>query len=336
MNFPLKKTMALLTVASMGMAYLVACGSSDNSVNSLEESSFELSSVQSSDVSQKEDSSEESSFVDSSDEVSAPEASDPAYVPSSKDDPIMQIPANFAYYDPIDAYFNDSVFIGYSIMMHFGRYTEDWRNSWDYRLMGTAEFRAGVGMNFRNNKSQDPSSLDTTLPKHNNVAYHFEDLPDAMGVKTMVIGCMPYSDMGLGSAENCARRGADIEIEGLKRIKFLNPDLHIIVLSGTYNTGESHSSTMKLDRVNNKNIRTFNNYILEYCNSAGIDFIDVSTPLTNGYGYFLKEWSSDESYHIKQDPYKIWIQILRDYARKKEAGTWQNLTVMPELGFEID
>ncbi len=331
MNVPVKKTVAIILVVAMVLVCFASCGVKDGG-----ESSSELSAVQSSDVSQKEDSSEESSFVDSSDEVSAPEASEPVYVPNSQDDPVMQIPANFAYYDPIDAYFNDSVFIGYSIMMHFGRYTEDWRNSWDYRLMGTAEFRAGVGMNFRNNKSQDPSSPDTTLPKHNNVGYRFEDLPDAMGVKTMVIGCMPYSDMGLGSAENCARRGADIEIEGLRMIKFLNPELHIIVLSGTYNTGESPSGAINLDRVNNENIRTFNNYILEYCNSEGIDFIDVSTPLTNGYGYFLKEWSSDDSYHIKQDPYKIWIQILRDYARKKEAGTWQNLTVMPELGFEIE
>ena len=166
------------------------------------------------------------------------------------------------------------------------------------------------------------------------VSYNFEDLPKAMGAKTMVIGLTPYSDMKLqGSTSSCAYDGAQVAIDGIKKIKQQNPNLNIIVLAGTYNTGETNGS-LNLRRVNNTNIRTYNNYVLNYCNSAGIDFIDVATPLTNGYGYFLMEWSSDESYHILQDPYKIWVQLLREYATKKQAGTWQNLAVMPQLGWD--
>lgn len=256
---------------------------------------------------------------------------EPIVVPKDPSDPIMPIPTEFGY-NPVDTYFDNSVFIGYSIMMHFGRYVDNWRQTVDSRIMGTAEFRAGVGMNFRANKNQDPTEPDTTLPKHNNVAYHFEDLPSAMGVKTMVIGLMPYSDMRLGGPDTCVERGSKCEIEGLKKIKEKNPDLHIICLAGTYNTGIQREGSINLDLMHNQNVREFNNKILEYCNEAGIDFVDVATPLTNGYGYFIEEWASDRVYHIRQEPYKIWIKVLRDYATKKQAGTWQNPTVMPELG----
>lgn len=106
--------------------------------------------------------------------------------------------------------------------------------------------------------------------------------------------------------------------------------MHIVILAGTYNTGVSNGE-IDLNRVNNRNIRTYNNYVLSYCNSIGVDFVDVATPVTDGKGNLVMEWSSDGSYHIKQEPYKIWIAVLRDYAERKQAGTWHNLTEMPPL-----
>lgn len=319
------------SILCMLVAMLLLTGSFTCCINGTNETSqdvtADISTPSSEDSSQISEESSESADSAESSEESIEESS---VAPKDPDEPIMAIPTDFGY-DPIDTYFDNSVFIGYSIMMHFGRYVDDWRLD-DERIMGTAEFRAGVGMNFRANKNQDPTEPDTTLPKHNNVAYHFEDLPSAMGVKTLVIGLMPYSDMGLGGPNTCVEKGSECEIEGLKKIKEKNPDLHIICLAGTYNTGVHKEGSIKLDRMNNQNVREFNNKILEYCNEAGIDFVDVATPLTNGYGYFIEEWASDGVYHIKQEPYKIWIEVLRDYATKKEAGTWQNLSVMPELG----
>ena len=72
-------------------------------------------------------------------------------------------------------------------------------------------------------------------------------------------------------------------------------------------------------------------------NAAVNDYLwQIKSFTDNGYGVFIKEWSSDGSYHIKEDPYMIWVQLLRDYARKKENGTWKNPSVMPKLGFEIN
>ncbi len=315
------------TVLCLFLALALSIGCFTCCVGDSGEDSADISKEESKENSVASDSSvENSSAEDSSNKDSSEESS---YVPKNPNDPIMEIPENL-YYTPIDDFFNDSVFIGYSIIMHFGRYVGNWRDTVESRLMGTAQFRAGVGMSFRANETQDPSWPDTPLPKHEGVAYKFEDLPAAMGVKTLVIGLMPYSDMKTGTPDTCALEGAKYAMRGLSIIKQKNPNLHIIVLSGTYNTGRGEE--IDLNRVYNENIRTYNNYVLEYCNKIGVDFIDVSTPMTNGKGYFVREWASDRSYHIKQDPYKIWIQVLREYAEKKQAGTWKNYDVMPELG----
>ncbi len=275
----------------------------------------------------------DSSMTDSSEEESSKEESseESVYVPVDLNAPLVEIP-NDLKYEPIDEFFNNSVFIGYSIMMHFGRYTDNWRDTIDYRILGTAEFRCGVGMSFTGNEYQDPSDPQTPLPKHNGVAYHFEDLPAAMGVDAIYLGLTPYSDMRSGSVSDCAYNGAQTVKRTLVKIKENNPNVRIVVLAGTYNTGEDVNDALNYSRVNNANIRKYNNYVLSYCNELGIDFVDVATPMTNGNGYFVKEWASDGEYHIRQEPYKIWIQVLRDYAARKDAGTWQNRTEMPELG----
>ncbi len=283
--------------------------------------------------------------ADSSSVAPAPESSSVApppvedsseessYVPSSPSDPITPIPEAL-YADPIDSYFNQSVFVGYSIMMHFGRYVNQWRTEIDSTIMGNSVNVSAVGISFYKNSTQTPSTPDNSLPRFRGVAYNFEDLPAATGSKTMYIGLTCYSDMKYyGSAYTCPEEASAAVIAGVKKIVAENPGVNIVLISGTYNTGTFASLGSKYaTRLSNSNIRKFNNYILNYCNQYGVDFIDVATPLTNGYGNFCIEYSSDDDYHIAREPFKIWIDILRDYARKKQAGTWKNITVMPTLG----
>lgn len=288
---------------------------------------------------EKTESSEEASadfneasnaFSDQSDEESslAPESSEEISI--DLDAPRMEIPEDFGY-DEVDAFFNNSVFVGYSIMMHFGRYVTDWRDNLDSRIMGDAQFCAGVGTTLSNNEKQNPSTPNNTLPKYMGVAYNIEDLPAAMGVDTMYIGLTVYSDLSKGSEQTCAQEAAKCAMRTVQYIRLKSPDVKIVFLSGTYNTGENKSGSLNFNRVNNDNIRECNNLVLEYCNKNDIDFVDVSTPLINGHGLFVKQWASDGSYHIKQEPYKIWVTVLRDYAAKKQAGTWKNMDEMPSL-----
>ncbi len=266
---------------------------------------------------------------DDSSEVPPPEEDDSSYVPSSPSDPLTPIPEAL-YADPIDSHFNNSLFLGYSIMMHFGKYVSQWRTSVDSTIMGNSINVGAVGISFWKNNQETPSMSGNSLPRYRGRAYNFEDLPAATGCTTMYIGLTCYSEMKVYGDPLSA---ANEVIAGVQKIKAKNPNLTIVLLAGTYNTGTFEQLGSKYaSRLSNANVRKFNNYVLNYCNANGVDFVDVATPLTNGYGYMPIEYSSDNDYHIAQDAFLIWIDVLRDYARKKEAGTWRNYTVMPTLG----
>ncbi len=244
--------------------------------------------------------------------------------------PITPIPETLET-SSLDSFFDDSVFIGYSIMMHFGKYVNQWKIEIDESIMGDSKYCCGVGMNFTNNRKQTPDNPNNVLPKYKGKSYNFEDLPSATNSKSMYIGLMPYSELKYSSLENCIDYAINETIAGIEKIQEKNPDLHIVILSGTYNTGTWATGELPPERVNNANVRLFNIGVLEYCNQNDIDFIDVSTPMLDGRGYMPVKYASDRDYHIKKAPFKIWINIFRDYADKKQKGIWKNPETMPPL-----
>lgn len=232
--------------------------------------------------------------------------------------------------DPIDSFFNTSLFLGYSIVMHFGMYVGQWKKEIDSTIMGDCLNIGAVGVSFWSNGKQTPSMPNNNLPRYGGVAYNFEDLPAATGCDTMYIGLTCYSELKVYSTPQDA---AQVVAENIKKIKDKNPSVNIVILSGTYNTGTFEQLGEKYSQsLSNQSIRGFNNYVLDYCNQNGVDFLDVSTPITNSDGLVPIEYASDHDYHLAKVAFRAWIDVLRDYARKKEAGTWKNLTVMPELG----
>ncbi len=235
------------------------------------------------------------------------------------DAPMNPLPETLAT-DPIDSYFNDSVFVGYSIMMHFGRYIGEWHSEIDASIMGNPLFYAGVGVSFYRDRT-DPSAL----PLYQGKSYSFSELPTATGRNTIYIGLMGYSDVKRSGVD-----GAYVEtISGIQRILEANPNVNLVILACTYNTG-NYSNSLPYS-MNNGNVLRYNNMVLDYCTSIGIDFVDVATPQTTYNGYLPMEYSSDEEYHIAKQAFYLWVDVLRDYAKKKQAGTWQNMTDMPSL-----
>ncbi len=350
----LKVFLVVVLAFSISVVSFTGC-TSDSSETQLNESSLSevddktseefissLESYESSDSSESSEIEESDDSVDSSDASFSSESyesldiSDESKIPDisvePKDpfDPITPIPKHL-YPDEIDSFFDNSVFIGYSIMMHFGKYVSQWKIEVDESIMGESTFCCGVGMNFINNRTQTPDKKDNVLPKYMGESYNFEDLPVATGSNSMYIGLMPFSEFKYCSVENCVEEATEETIKGIENIRKKNPELRIVILSGTYNTGEYATGELDPERENNKNVRLFNINILEYCNNNGIDFIDVSTPLLDGRGFMPVKYASDRDYHIKKNTFKIWINIFRDYAEAKQNGTWKNIETMPPL-----
>lgn len=291
---------------------------------SSEDSTVEESSEKSSEEPSEEESSEEES-------VSVPESTLPddssTVVDVGSTDPIVIAPSSLSA-SPLDAYFDDGLFVGHSVMYHFNNRVTTWRNDIDPGILGDALLCPSVSFGFYNNAHQTPETADNVLPKYRGVAYNIEDLPAATGKSTLYIGLMGLNDLGMvGNGETCARLVADIVIECIETIAEESPDTRIVLLASTYLT-----RTTSYTNLNNRNMSRLNAYMLEYCNANGIDFIDVATPLTDGDGYLAKAYSSDDYCHLREKAYFIWMEALRDYASRKMDGTWQNPASIPLFG----
>ncbi len=226
-----------------------------------------------------------------------------------------------------DSVFNDSLFVGHSVMVHFKMYVGGWRDA-DSGVLGNALFACTSSFSFFNNLNQTPQQADNVLPRYRGSAYRIEDLPAATGVKKIYLGLMGLNDLGMvGDADSCAGLVAGEVFRTIESIKEKNPDVEIAVLASTYLVrGKSFRN------LNNRNMSRLNSLVLEYCSQNGIDFIDVATPLTDSDGYLADVYCSDAYCHLKQNAYVVWMDVLRDYAQKKAAGTWKNPESIPLFG----
>lgn len=267
-----------------------------------------------------EESSEETSEDESSEDESSEDEDSSDVGDSADSDPIVTAPDALATSE-IDAFFDDSVFVGHSVMVHFSSYVSRWRSGISNDILGNARFCCTSNFSFYNNQTQTPDTVDNVLPKFRGTAYNIEDLPGATGCSTVYLGLMGLNDLGMcSSAAACAEETAARVAECIEAIKANSPDVNIVVLSSTYLT----RSTQHYSKLNNKNMRKLNKLVLDYCNANGVDFIDVATPLTDGDGYLADVYSSDNYCHLTQSAYYIWMDALRDYASSKQAGTWSN------------
>ncbi len=325
----LKKTIALLLAVLTLLTMLVSCVEIDFP----EESSKENTPSK----------AEESSAAESSEETTVPPVSEET---SEEKGPLVYAPIwpesydeRVAYYsnmsmtaDVYDSYFNDSVFVGNSIMLHYRNYVTDKRNTVS-SFMGNAYFFASASFSMYNNKNQKATDDDCVWPSFRGEKMTVEAAVKAMGVKTVYLSLMALNDIALYSD---GMKGVEetykLCIEMIDNLKKDNPDINIVVLSNTY----LYKGSNGMKKLNNGSISTLNVRVLDYCNDNGIDFIDIATVLLDNDKCLASEFCSDKdsstaACHLTKYAYNAWTEILRDYAKKKSNSEWVNPTEMEGL-----
>lgn len=274
------------------------------------------------------ESSSESEPVESEPVESEPVESEPdedsSVVLDGGTDPIVQAPSGISA-NGVDSYFNNSLFVGHSVIVHFYNRVSNWRTNVSSDILGDALFCCTSSFSVYNNIYQTPESQNNVLPKYRGTPYNIEDLPAATGRDTIYLSLMGLNDLGMvGTADTCAEEVTKETAQCIEDIKAKNPDVKIVILASTYLTRDQ-----SYPKLNNRNLSLLNSKVLEYCNANGIDFIDVASPLRDGGGYLASCYSSDDYCHLTTDAYYIWMDALRDYASKKAAGTWKNPQSIP-------
>ena len=118
----------------------------------------------------------------------------------------------------------------------------------------------------------------------------------------------------------------DLFTKLIDELKTEYPALKIVVLSNTYLHSSSDNAAHKL---NNGSISDLNIRVLDYCNQNGIDFVDIASVLLDDGDCLGNEFCSDvgsptAACHLTDYAYNAWTFILRDYAKNKLEGTWEN------------
>ncbi len=308
---------------------------SDKSVPTIADFSISTGTSEPEDKSEPSQSVEDSSVDDATSDEGESSVEDPSDVSDESSNVITtadypyQNPESIGNYkiekDELDKYFEDSVFIGNSIMVHFSNYVSAKRSK-DPAFLGKAKILAASAYSFQ---LEFNKNLDTKyMIKFQGEADHVWNIVEKSGAKNVYISLMALNELGLHPTESCAEGTFNNTVKVIENIKEKCPDVNIVVLSNTYMvTGFNYQ------RLNNTNIYKLNSLALEYCNENGIDFIDISSGLNeNGYlktDYCLDPQKGGQGCHLKQSCYDYWVSTLRNYAFAKQNGVYQNPTELP-------
>ena len=126
--------------------------------------------------------------------------------------------------DEIDSFFDDSVFVGHSVMMHFKDKYVAYKRGSDSGFLGGAKFHASGSFSYHNNLA--PVSADSVHPLYQGEKMKIEDAVAAMGAKTVYLSGMALNELALFGAEASVSNLAAVA----DAVKAKSPDARIVVL----------------------------------------------------------------------------------------------------------
>lgn len=199
----------------------------------------------------------------------------------------------------IDAYFADSVIVGDSIVLGYRNYC---MKSADASLKSMRFLAAG---SFSVHNALWPVSEKSVHPLYKGKQQPVWESISMMGAKSVFL-FFGMNDLGVDD-DTCK-----CYQEVIGHIRELNPDVDIHIISMTYTLKGQGKK-----RLNNDNIRVFNEEMKALAETNGWGFIDMATPLADSEGNLAAEYCSDGFVHQTAAAYEIWTDVLRKYVGEK-------------------
>lgn len=210
-------------------------------------------------------------------------------------------------WEAADPFFEDTVFVGDSIMAQLGRYQAEAKKE-GIPLLGEARFLAAVSYTlFLGSRQKAQPDKITLKIKGNPVSLH-EGLKKLGAKRAFVM---------LGINDNA---GAQLEkqigfyAKMVEQIRQTNPGIDLICLSVTPVTKAAQKN-----RLSQLNIDRFNQALEALCGELGIGYLDVSTALKDKTGCLNRDFSSDRLVHLNEAGYDVIVEALYRYALTRLA-----------------
>lgn len=200
--------------------------------------------------------------------------------------------------EEIDAYFDDSVFVGDSIMLGFRNYAMKRQDTFLSRMNFLA---AG---SFSANNALWEVKEDSVHPVYQGKQRQVWESIALMGGKKIFI-MLGMNDLNITGVEGSCEKYKEL----IGKIKESNPDTEIYIMSMTYVL--KGKETGKLE---NNTIREYNAMLEAMAEENGWGFVDIAEALADENGDLAEEYCSDGFAHQNPEAYDVWVSVLRKYA----------------------
>ena len=214
------------------------------------------------------------------------------------------MPAISAQAASSDDFFTDAVFLGDSITVGLEEYVEGLRSS-SSRAFSNAVFLAKGSYGLRTSMNDDGSTYHPY--------WKGEQLQPQKSIAKMGV-----SKVFIMLGTNDIMEDHDDIISKYKtligRIKESCPGISVYVQSVLPMTARKEDRQMSNSRID-----SFNEKLIKMCSSLQISYIDVASSFKDSNGRLRSSYSSDDYVHISKDGYKVWVDVLRDYASGKSS-----------------
>ncbi len=206
-----------------------------------------------------------------------------------------------------DAFFDEAVFVGDSILRSVGRYVAQRRREGESPL-GEASFLAADGYTLY------AGSLRTIDPERINLTRNGVPVTVPDGIKaTKARRAFVMLGLNDGAGSQLEKHLGFYE-RMITRILEKNPGLELIILSVT-----PVVKTAQAKRLSQLAIDRFNQGLEGLCGERGIAYLDVSSALKDEEGYLNRDFSSDRRVHLNDLGIEALIKTLHDYAGARAA-----------------
>lgn len=201
-----------------------------------------------------------------------------------------------------NAFFANSVFVGDSLTVGFKEYCR----THDSIASDSTYFLARVSCSAKAAISKNALTEHAgIMPIYNGQVQYIEDSVSQLPNITKMFICYGMNDL---TGSTPSQFVSDMQTL-IARITDRTPGLQVYVISipcimGDVNTG----------RLNNQSIQTANLLLQDACTQNGWGFINISEHLMGANNAIRPEYSADNYVHENSRAYKVWNNVLKDYA----------------------
>ncbi len=200
------------------------------------------------------------------------------------------------------SFFNDAVFIGDSVSVKLAAYHKS------TKCFGTGQVYAATSLSAANALWEISSK--SVHPKYNGNKTLVEDCVRYSGAKKVFI-MLGMNDIGIYSFDDSINNYKTL----ISRIKAKSPNVDIYIQSMTPMTA---ISTRADSRLNNTNIKLYNQRLKQMCEEMSWHYLDVASALYDSTGTYLTEqYCSDPVYmglHLTDAGCEKWVEYLYENA----------------------